>query len=272
MKRKKQNLFDQDILEAMPSEKLVTILEYELQQTDIRDEQVRQIMAVLEQRDRPASEDCAPKAAQTWKVQNLRSPKDSGKCGPGHWLRVASIAITVFFVLGFAVPEVLGAENIFELIGRWTKDIFVFIQPEDTTVLEAFTFHTEDPGLRQLYDTVKALGGPEEVVPTWMPEGYELVEIDSLSLAEGSKVAATWDNGVDQIVCSICVYKDRNIIKLHKDCAQVEEYEMFGVLYYITGNLRNQTATWAAENAVCTITASERSVLLDMIQSIYEER
>ena len=190
--------------------------------------------------------------------------------------KLAGVAIAAVLVLVFGVitPQALGAENIFTLIGRWTAAFFAFDEPETMPERAVFqppyVFRTDNPGLQQLYDTVTELGITQRVVPQWLPEGYELKDLEVDRTQKRVKVHAGFTNGSQEIIISIRGLLNNFSPSYFKDETDVEIHECGGVLHYIMGNEEITNVAWHIDDIECQIHIGKEDIY-QIIKSVYNE-
>ena len=185
------------------------------------------------------------------------------------WSTAVAAAVLLAFV--FIAPPVFGAENIFELVGRWTKDTFAFGNTEDTTDLQhGYVFKTDHPGLQQLYDAVSELGIAQSVVPTWLPDGFQLAELKESYGLNGSGIYAKFERDSDTVAFLLSLANDDCYTKYAKNDEDVIVYEVAGIKHYLMQNESQWTAVWCFDVFVCSICADcDKDTILDIINSIY---
>lgn len=236
---------------ACSKQKLVTALREELEKERPDREIVLQKLNALEQQEN--RQNSAAKRHRRW--------------------RKTAIAAAVVLAFVFVTPPVFGAENIFDLIGRWTGDTFSFGETNDTEDLQqGYGFKTDHPGLQQVYDVVSAHGISERVVPTWLPEGYELTELKESSGLNGTDICAEFvkDNGT--ITFLLSPVNNEYCNKYAKDDESVVVYEVAGVKHYLIQNDGQWIAAWHVDSLACSIaTYGNSDAIYDIIESIYGE-
>ena len=164
-----------------------------------------------------------------------------------------------------AVPHALGVEGVFTRIGNWTKEIFSFGKlPE-----REFVYQTDHPGLQELYDTVTALGVERNVVPTWIPEGYQLEQLATSSKFENTTVIASFKYSKNQIVFNVILCDVIKNTEYHKNAEDVEVYEENGIKHYLMENNETWTVVWGIDNVECSMSAPNKEDLFKMISSMY---
>ena len=263
-------------LTALTSQQLDELLRAELDKDDKDAEKVLQILHILEERE-------SDKLINNMDTESIWNAYQEGvrkdalvnaqrDRKPRRWIGRLIAAAAILCVLITAAPKAMGAENIFEILGRWTKTIFAFFDPSSATEPpEEYVFKTDHPGLQQIYDAIAEQGVTKPVVPTWVPDGHELGEVKSISIRGGKKVCAELLKGEGYITIAIEIYNEKRTNRYTKDDADVEEYEFGGVKHYLMPNEGSWQAVWVTENVECLIlTDCERDVLYNIIKSIYK--
>lgn len=254
-------------LYALPTQQLEQLLRQELDGR--RDRQtVLQIVSILKERDTASAQGAQPPAQESGETFHTALPSKK----PIIWIRVAAIAAVLALLLTI-VPPVLGAENIFQLIGSWTQDIFSFLTPESTEDRSGERhFETDHPGLQKLYDTVTRYGATAPVVPTWLPEGFELTELKTFSQQTSMKVIGRFDNDNYFVILSYEIHNDTASNVYPKDSIDVEMVEQGGIKHFVVCNDGKWIATWGVDNAECAlVTNFGKETLSALIVSIYSE-
>lgn len=254
-------------LYALPTQQLEQLLRQELDGR--RDRQtVLQIVSILKERDTASAQGVQPPAQESGETFHTAFPSKK----PIILLRVAAIAAVLALLLTI-VPPVLGAENIFQLIGSWTQDIFSFLTPESPEDRSGERhFETDHPGLQKLYDTVTRYGATAPVVPTWLPEGFELTELKTVPQMMSRKVITQFKSGQDYIVITYEIYDDESSNGYYKDDIDAEIMEWAGITHHLMENDRKWSAIWSRGNTECFImTNCGKETVTALITSIYTE-
>lgn len=223
-------------------------------------EMVNGILAELEKRDPVKT--IPIEAVVEW--DRIKAREKQKKHRRVHWWRTAIAAALAVVLLG-VVPSALGAENIFEAIGRWTKDIFTFGEKESTE----FVFQTDHPGLQELYDIVSQLGVTQKVVPTWLPDGFETKSIEQKNSPKGITAFAIFTDGARDIEIFVFVGEGNKEIDYQKDDERVEVFEFDGRRTYFISNNGEYCAMWQIDNIECSIYADAKEDVYAIIDSIY---
>ena len=263
-------------LTALPSQQLDELLRAELEKDDKDAEKVLQILHILEERESGKFVNNMD-TESIWNAYQEGVRKDAlinaqRDRKPRRWIGRLIAAAAILCILITAAPKAMGAENLFEILGRWTKTIFAFFDPSSATEPpEEYVFKTDHPGLQRIYDAVAEQGVTKPVVPTWVPDGYELGGVKVTPKPLSRKIYAWLSNGDSVITIAFEIYNENRSNQYTKDEVNVEMYEKEGVKHYFMPNEGNWQAVWVNENVECGIlTDCERDVLYNIIKSIYK--
>ena len=250
-------------LEKMPSEQLDAILRNELDGDTPDSETVLSVLSILEERDPTDSRPVG--AYDDWEhIRNNRQgcledtvPESKRTAKPRKWIGAIAAVLAIVLVLAMTIPQTVGAESIFDIIGRWTKDLFDFSNSgTEQTDQNTYIFQTDHEGLQQLHDAVVELGVTAPVVPTWIPEEYELKELKVVSQSEIPKIYAQFAFADKYIQFMIEVHNEEETNKYPKDDGSVEICEYDGISYYIFTNEDTRKVIWTNENAECAVSTN----------------
>ena len=180
--------FRREELEKLSTPELDMVLRSELDSDTPQRETVLFVLSILEDRDSSNPGNRPEGAEEAWeRLLNRSQYSENSKPKFGRklpkWFAGVAAAAVVALVLSVVVPQAVGAENIFQIIGRWTRDIFNLSDGTEPQVHDEYVFQTDHEGLQQLYDAVVAQGITDPVVPRWLPEGCDLMELRTF--AEG---------------------------------------------------------------------------------------
>lgn len=256
-------------LELCSSEELDVIVRKELDSDTPDRETVLLALSILEERDPTDSTNRPEDALETWSNAVNRSThleSQSYKPNRKHrrWLTAVAAAVIALILLA-VVPQSVGAESIFEIIGRWTRNIFCFYYGVEDQTRNGFVFKSDHEGLQQIYDAIIEQGITEPVVPTWIPEGYELVELRIFSNIEVPKIYTRFAIDDKYIQLVIEIHSEEATNKYPKDQVNIEEYEYGEICYYIVSNENTYKAMWKNGKAECSVVTNESNNILKQI-------
>lgn len=258
------------VLERLPTERLRDMLREELQKQTPDADTVRRIMRILQEREEAENVEISPAVEAAWEEYLANSPRAEAKSGRGWLPRAAAVAV-VLIVVHLAVPQGAKAGHFYEMLTRWTDSVLEFFDPHDTeTNALDYEFQTDHPGLRQVYDTIAALGVTEPVVPMWLPEGYELTSCDTTNTSRKTGVRAFFSDGNDTVVLKVDIYSDESAHTYHKDEATGKIFEKRGIIHDIVQNNGRWAVIWTRGNLECFLSANcQEDTLYRILDSIY---
>lgn len=260
-------------LELCSSEELDVIVRKELDSDTPDRETVLLALSILEERDPTDSTNRPEDALETWSNAVNRSThleSQSYKPNRKHrrWLTAVAAAVIALILLA-VVPQSVGAESIFEIIGRWTRDTFGFSFGIEDQNQEGYIFKSNHEGLQQIYAAVAAQGVTEPVVPTWIPEGYEMAELKIVSNTTVPKTCALLVTDDKYIQIMIEIHSEEASNKYPKDQMNVETIEYKDICYFIISNGNTYKAMWKNGKAECSVITNESmEVLKNMLNTI----
>ena len=156
----------------------------------------------------------------------------------------AMIAVAVLFA-GTATASALGF-NIWDALAKWTGEVFGFS-----------VYQEESPAMRELKTLQHDMAGrgiTEKVLPTYLPEGYEVVSTKSQVKEEFIKFDCFLSNGGDNIVLNYRIYfSDAFGKEFEKNLSNPELYKSGGVTHYVMTNMDTYYIVWINENVECGI-------------------
>jgi len=248
--------------ENQTSPELEGILHTELEKDQPDRQTVLQILDILETRDSGSS-------AENELPTHARYERKS----TGRWLRTAAAAVVIVLIFAFAAPPVFGAENIVELVGRWTQDLFALFRPDSQDQLQTeYVYKTSNPDLQKIYDAAVEHGITQKVVPTWIPEECVLEDLEVVVAPEGINLCAYFSGKNHDILFSLGPSTAISFEKYPKDDDGVKIYEIEGKEHYIMPNADTWLAVWTAGDIGCSIiTSYSEETVRYILKSIYTE-
>lgn len=262
---------DQD-WKQLPTEELDLILQAELEKEYPDEEVVLPILQILEEREKdyPAEEN--PEVlAMLEKLNNSTTPSKRSKKRRGWIAGIAAVAAAACIVV-IALPRTVGAESILDVLFRWTKSVFEFVDPDSN---ESYpnadvVFSSLHPGLQQLHDEVTEQGITDPVVPMWLPEGFELLSLKVVPMRDsGQKVNAVFKGDEKVISLSYRISYDISA-KFEKEETAVEVFESGNIRHFVLENGENLSATWTLDGVECSMNTNiAKEDVYTIIISIY---
>ena len=188
-----------------------------------------------------------------------------------HFFR--RVVIVAAGVVCIALPPALGFENVFQLIGAWTDDIFLL---NNVSSLEGNEIEADKKSV-DIEEILGELNYSENIFPTWIPEGFELEKVitNEFVLSGKTELRIHYKNGQTRelITFTYNVYNSiasGTMTAFEKDANALEEYFVGDVTHYIFENLGKYIAVWNQNNIECAISGDvSLTELKEMLNSIY---
>jgi len=242
-------------LEQLETRKLDALLLEELRREVPDGELVRLIGSILRQRQEEALPRISPGIQQAWEDyrQKTQTPPPSPRSGNARLVKAASL-ILVLLALAALIPREASAKSFFQRFVDWTEDVFSLVSPREVPAPKTqYRFHTDNPGLQEVYDQVTALGITAPVVPMWLPEGYTLVECRSNTNPYKQYLIATFSNGISHILFQLDCYTDNKTCDFYKNTSSTQTIEKDGIIYTILNNNNLWVIVWTLDNLECSL-------------------
>lgn len=231
------------------------------EETDM--ELILYVMEVLAKRREERNEHKDPKKAlQSFKQHYLPNDETvsqqnqihtSSKKKNGTWRRIGAIAaaaVLIIIIGGTATANAFGF-NIFEIVGKWSKETFHFGSVVQTDATEP----SEDVTLP--YASLQEMLDKHEIrlklVPSWIPTGYESFATRVQETPKQRQFIAAHKCGDKMIKVQIKDYLTGDPEKIEQSEDLLEVYSANGVAYYIFSDIDQLRAAWIIENYECYI-------------------
>lgn len=263
-----------ETLEQLPTEQLDEMLDRALHNEPVDENAIRLILGVLKEREKDYPVEVTPGIEDAWEKYRRDVSKIDEKaarpCRISAWLlKVASMA-AVLILLVSVVPQQAQAESLWERLVRWTDSVFEFFSEDKQIILEEYEFQTDNPGLQQVYNAVTELGVTFPVVPMWLPEGSELIEIEAESATRGAYVYSRFEYSGNGITFKVNAHGSDVPVQYQKDEEQVKQIELHGTIYYVMRNIDRWVVAWSKENVECSFTIDcQEDTIYRILKSIY---
>ncbi|MBQ7768073.1 MAG: DUF4367 domain-containing protein [Oscillospiraceae bacterium] len=256
----------------LPTDELDRILQAELEKKYPNEEVVLPILQTLEDREKDYPVEETPEVlALLEKLSEHKTPPKQSK-SKRRWITGIAAVAAAACIIVMAVPRTVGAESVFDILSRWTSEVFEFFTPDQDKKKPPaeYLFETDNNGLQQLYDKVVELGITEPVVPMWLPEGFELLNLKATPLRDnGYKVNAIFRGNEKGVSITYRISNDITT-KFEKEETAVELYDYADVSHFVLVNDENLSVTWAIDGVECLInTDVSREDVYIIIKSIY---
>lgn len=199
--------------------------------------------------------------------------RKSGKGKSRFWktvltrVAVAVVAISLTLTVSSVTASAFGF-NFWAWLTAWSQEVFGIQDPHG----DSGANNREIPEqLAELHAAMEENGFPDELLPTYLPIGYEAVEVECETSSWLTQVSCTLKNNDTFITLTYTMYLiDQIMASDQKDVDSPDVYEVKDVVHYIMTNFDAYSAVWTVNNVKCTIYGVEsREELIQMIESIY---
>ena len=263
--------------DAMTTEELEEILRLDAQAPDEQESDTETILYIMEvlaarKRSNGHTGKTALKAYVSFKqnymleVDNIEtSSKTSVKTQIAfpHWLRslTAAAAVLTILLIGSVTVRAFGID-IWGVMVKWTQETFHFGESD-------LDVNVELPYV-SLQEALEKGNVSLSLAPTWIPSGYEMVEItvDRTPLTE--KYVAIYSKENRELRITARNYFDGAPVYVEQSEGLVEEYVVAGVTYYLFKNNERTQAVWVVDSYECRITGEltieELKLMIDSIE------
>ena len=176
---------------------------------------------------------------------------------------VAALIAVALLVASSASASAFGYD-VWSAFTKWTGEVFGFQMGKEQ----------ENPStakqLKTLEHDMKARGVTAKVLPTYLPEGYEVVNTQSQVQEDYIKFDCLLLSDEGSIVLSYWAYTSEKFSsEFEKNISEPEVYDSNGNTFYIMVNETDYFAAWMIDNVQCQIYGvASREELIKIIDSI----
>ena len=174
----------------------------------------------------------------------------------------ATAAVLAILLVGSVTAQAFGL-NIWEAVVKWTQETFHFGEWGNSDVSNNLTYSS-------LQDALELGNTSTTLVPIWIPNGYEMVEITVDRSPLTKKYVAIYTNGEQDLRITVKDYLDEIPVYVEQSDGSVEEYEVAGITYYLFENNKHVHAVWIVDTYECYIagevTIDELKMMIDSIE------
>lgn len=243
-----------NILTKMSTAELDKRLQSEMLEEVPDGELVREILRVLEEREKDYPIEVTPQIQAALEKFERQGRTERPRPTARTWVvRAASMAATAAVlcaVLLGVIPQPALADTWWEKLFNVTDSVFQFFNlSEKDEVHAVYVFETDNPGLQEVYEAVVEMGVTEPVVPMWLPEEYAFEDCSLTETVAMKKICAWFKSETGEAIYKLETYDANVWHEYHKDESEVVEYETGGVVYSVMQNNGKHVAIWTKDNA-----------------------
>ena len=244
--------------DSMTTQELEEILRLDAEMPEGQEsdtDKILYVMEVLTERKRNNSHagNTALEALETFKqhympeTDHSTAPvKSKSKCL--RWVRslTAAAAVLAILLVGSVTAKAFGF-NVWKAVIQWTQETFHF---GDWGKTEPKSKRSYD----SLQDALEECNTPTWLVPTYIPQGFELTEVTVEQSPLKNTYKAIYTNTGKDIVITVQDHLGKNPVYVEQSEGLVEEYTVSGITYYLFENNEQVQAIWIVDSCECGIT------------------
>ena len=173
---------------------------------------------------------------------------------PGRFFKTVAAVLVAVLILaaGTSITAEALQIDIWGKFANWTKEIFHFTDlPQGTTTANPEKEYNAE--LKSLQDALSDHGIKENLVPTWMPEGYKTKEQKIMNSPRVRNISAVYEKNGSELIIKIRQTIGVPADQVEKNDDLLEVYVVDGVEYYIFSNNANLQAAWSIGEFECII-------------------
>lgn len=259
---------------SMATEELEEILRLDAEMPEGQEsdtDKILYIMEVLTERKRNNSHtgNTALEAYESFKQNYMPETDDNiipmkTKRRGSRWLRslTATAAVLAILIAGSVTAKAFGFD-IWKAVVQWTQETFHF-----------GNWGNSDPNHNRSYSSLQEAleqgNVPTWLVPTYIPEDFSLADIKVEQSPMKKKYAAKYICGEKKLRITVQDHLDGDPLFVEQSDGLVEEYEAYGITYYLFSNYGSNRVVWLCETYECDIsgevTIEELKEMIDSIQ------
>lgn len=184
-----------------------------------------------------------------------------------YWLRRITVAAAILVVIlcTSLTAKALGVD-IWNVVASWANETFHFAREGQVDMSEP---SPEDAiAYGSLQEILSANGRDFKLIPAWIPDGYELVEIKTDETPMQETYIAIYSNADKIFKINVKSYLNADPEKIEISDNLQEIYEVGGTEYYIFKDNKQYRVTWISNNFECYLTGElTKDEVLKIIES-----
>lgn len=164
--------------------------------------------------------------------------------------RITAVAACLVLVFSLSITaNAFSFKDVWNAVVTWTKETFCFNMGVEVSEPEA-TDYFEYLSIR---DALDANGLNPEIAPTWVPDGYELVDLIIEKNPMQETYLAVYSAGNSRLKITVKSFVNSRPEQIETDDSFVELYSSSGTDYYIFTNYDQNRSAWLTGSYECYI-------------------
>lgn len=260
--------------DSMTTEELEEILRLDAEMPEGQEsdtDKILYIMEVLAERKRNNSHtgNTALEALESFKqhympeTNHSTAPvKSKNRCL--RWVRslTAAAAVLAILLVGSVTAKAFGF-NVWKAVIQWTQETFHFGDWGNSNPKNTLSYNS-------LQEAMEKGNTPTWLVPTYIPQGFELAEVTVEKSPLKNTYKAIYTNAGKDIVITVQDHLGKSPVFVEQSEGLVEEYKADGLAYYIFTDVDLIKVKWVTDSYECSIssniTIEELKMMIDSIE------
>lgn len=164
--------------------------------------------------------------------------------------RIAAVAASIVLVFSLTTTaNAFSFRDVWDAVVTWAQETFSFSMGIEISEPEA-TDYFEYLSIR---DALDANGLNPEIAPTWVPDGYELVDLIIEKNPMQETYLAVYSTGNSRLKITVKSFVNSRPEQIETDDSFVEIYSFSGTDYYIFTNYDQNRSAWLTGSYECYI-------------------
>lgn len=180
--------------------------------------------------------------------------------------RIAAIAASLVLVFTLTTSaNAFSFKDIWNAVARWAEETFSFsigVEVSDPKAESELEYVS-------LQDALTKNGRDSSIVPTYIPDGYTINDIQISDSPMQKNFVAIYQNGESFLKISVKTFIDSEPEQVEQSSELIEIYSASGQDYYIFSNYSQNRAAWIIDTYEChisgNITIDELKMMIDSI-------
>jgi hypothetical protein len=181
-----------------------------------------------------------------------------------HWARAmaATAAVLIILITCSVTAKAFGVD-VWKAVIQWTQETFHFGEWGNSN-------SSNDLPYASLQEALEKGKITTALVPTWIPDGYTLVDITVKRNPMQITYRAQYTCGDNELIITVREYLDGEPLYVERSEGLIEECEVNGIMYYLFSDIDVVKAVWINGSYECNImgkvTIDELKMMIDSIE------
>ena len=251
---------DLSYCDTMTTEELEEILRLDAEMPEGQEsdtDKILYIMEVLAERKRNTSHtgNTALEAFESFKQNYMPETDDNiipikTRHRMPRWVRglVATAAVLAILFAGSVTAKAFGF-NVWKAVVQWTQETFHFGDWGNSNTNNNLAYAS-------LQEALEKGNTPIWLLPTSIPEGFELADITVGQTPQKKTYKAKYKRGEQTLIITVQDHLDNSPVYVEQNDKEEEKYEVSGITYYIFTDVNQVKTKWINESYECSISGN----------------